>query len=71
MEKLYQLTAAAYEDKYITVPDTLVYHTAEKTDTLAHISLDDYVLYRCFGTRWGMENAEWAHPMIWSPSFMT
>ena len=29
MEKLHQLTAAAY---------TLVYHTAEGTDTLAHIS---------------------------------
>ena len=32
----------AYEDEYITVPDTaahtLVYHTAEGTDTLAHIS---------------------------------
>ena len=42
MEKLHQLTAAAYEDEYITVPDTaahtLVYHTAEGTDTLAHIS---------------------------------
>lgn len=42
MEKLHQFTAAANEDEYITVPDTaahtLVYHTAERTDTLAHIS---------------------------------
>lgn len=42
MEELHQLTAAANEDEYITVPDTaahtLVYHTAEGTDTLAHIS---------------------------------
>lgn len=42
MEELHQLTAAANEDEYITVPDTathtLVYHTAERTDTLAHIS---------------------------------
>ncbi len=38
MEKLSSTTAAAYEDEYITVPDTaahtLVYHTAEGTDTL-------------------------------------
>jgi len=43
MEKLHQLTTAANEDEYITVPETaahtLVYHTAEGTDTLAHISL--------------------------------
>lgn len=42
MEKLHQLTAAANEDEYITVPiiaaHTLVYHTAEGTDTLAHIN---------------------------------
>lgn len=42
MEKLHQLTVAANEDEYITVLDTPshtpVYHTAEGTDTLAHIS---------------------------------
>lgn len=42
IEKLHQLTATANEDEYITVFDTtshtIVYHTAEGTDTLAHIS---------------------------------
>ena len=41
MKQPHQLAAASYEDEHVTVPDTalhpLVYHAAQRTDSLAHV----------------------------------